>query len=169
MLLFLDRLPFHRWTDQTRTPPRDHWSVVLPVLLGASGELGPPVRGTPQEWALDTGNRGEALAWRHHLLAAGLDPGAERTEDQVLITTALAQRERLPVRTATLWLLSNLPEFQGQPWPLFLNPGIAFRDVPGLPDPEFHRPLIGLRALRRAGLKAEIDFGRDTVSVWVPE
>ena len=39
---------------------------------------------------------------------------------------------------------------------------------PGLPDPQFHRPLIGLRALR-AGLKVDIDCGHATVSVWVPE
>src|SRR5258707_1105858 len=33
MPLFIDRLPFSSWTDQTRTPPLTYWSVSLPVLL----------------------------------------------------------------------------------------------------------------------------------------
>jgi hypothetical protein len=47
-------------------------------------------------------------------------------------------------------------------------PGIPFRDVPQNPDPQFQRPLIGMRALRRAGLLIELEFGSDTVSIWTP-
>jgi hypothetical protein len=41
--------------------------------------------------------------------------------------------------------------------------------VPTLPDPQFQRPLIGIRALRTAGLRLEIDFAADTVSVRTPD
>jgi hypothetical protein len=41
--------------------------------------------------------------------------------------------------------------------------------VPTIPDPEFQRPLIGIRALRSAGLRAEIDFRQDTISIWTPD
>ena len=36
-------------------------------------DAAPPVAGV-QDWVLDTGNRGEAFAWRYHLVQAGLDP-----------------------------------------------------------------------------------------------
>jgi hypothetical protein len=41
--------------------------------------------------------------------------------------------------------------------------------VSTLPDPHFQRPLIGIRALRSARLRVEIDFDADTVSVWTPD
>ena len=34
--------------------------------------------------------------------------------------------------------------------------------------PHFQRPLIGIRAMRSAGLRVEIDFAADTISVWTP-
>jgi hypothetical protein len=40
------------------------------------------------------------------------------------------------------------------------------RSVP--PDPEFHRALVGMRPLVRAGLKLEIDFANRAVSLWTP-
>jgi hypothetical protein len=40
--------------------------------------------------------------------------------------------------------------------------------VPTLPDPHFQRPLIGIRAMRSAGLRIEIDFAADTLSAWTP-
>ncbi len=49
-----------------------------------------------------------------------------------------------------------------------LYPGILFHNVTALPDPQFHRPLIGLEALREAGLRVEIDFAADVASVWTP-
>jgi len=49
-----------------------------------------------------------------------------------------------------------------------LAPGILYHNVTSLPDPQFNRPLIGLKALREAGLRVEIDFAADVVSVWMP-
>jgi hypothetical protein len=169
MPLFIDRLPFHRWTDYTRTLPQDHWCVVLPVFVTDTNLATPPAGITQQEWVLDIGNRHEGFAWRHHLLVAGLDPDANQIPARMRMKSALGQQLTVPLREVDLWLLSNLPALQGAPFRLPLADGLPFRDVPQLPDPEFHRPLIGMRALRRAGLRVELDFAQDTISVWTPD
>jgi hypothetical protein len=122
-----------------------------------------------QEWALDTANRGDAFAWRHHLQAAGLDPASNLLPRRVRITTAVGRPEEVPIREACLWLVSNIPALRDTPWRVELKRGLPFRDVPALPDPQFHRPLIGVRALRGAKLKVELDFANDTLSVWTPD
>ena len=168
MPLFIDRLPFHQWTDATRTPPLTYWTVVLPVILTEPTlQAPPPVTGV-QEWALDTGNRGEAFAWRHHLVQGGLDPDQGRMPQPMTIRT-VAGRLSVPVRDADLWLVSNIPALQPTPYRISLHRGLPFFDVPTPPDPQFQRPLIGIRALRSAGLRVEIDFAADTVSVWTPD
>ena len=74
---------------------------------------------------------------------------------------------QVPVRLADLWLESNLPQLP--PFYLPLQGGIAFLDQRVVtPDPEFHRALIGLRPLVRAGLKLEVDFASRTISLWTP-
>jgi hypothetical protein len=166
--LFIDRLPFHRWTDPTRTPPKDYWSVVLPLAITERGLPGPSAAAVVQHWRLDTGNTGEAFAWRHHLLTAGLDPDVQRAGGLMRVQTAIGREVLVPIREADLWLLSNLPAQANTPCLLKLDRGIAFRDVPSLPDPYFHRPLLGLQALRRAGLRLELDLAQDTISVWTP-
>jgi hypothetical protein len=75
----------------------------------------------PQEWALDTGNRGEGFAWRHHLLAAGLDPDQNRTTHQVAITAAVGGKITLPCHNADLWLVSNLPGWAATPYRILLQ------------------------------------------------
>jgi hypothetical protein len=69
---------------------------------------------------------------------------------------------------ADLWLVSNLLPLRDKPFRLALDPGAAFRNVLQRPDPEFHRPLVGIRPLLRAGLTVTINFAGATVSVWVP-
>jgi hypothetical protein len=168
MPLFIDRLPFHRWTDATRTPPLTSWTVVLPVILTEPTLLALPAVAGVQEWVLDTGNRGEAFAWRHHLVQAGLDPDQGRMPQSMIIRT-VAGRLTVPVRDADLWLVSNLTALRPNPFRISLHRGLPFHDVPTLPDPQLQRPLIGIRALRTAGLRLEIDFAADTVSVWTPD
>ena len=168
MTLFIDRLPFHFWTDNTRTPPVQFWSVRLAVIVSESGLLAPPSNAQPQEWALDTGNTGDAFAWRHHLIAAGLDPDISRAGSRGVTSAMGGPKQILPIRSADLWLVSNLPALAASPYKIELDPGIPFRDVPTLPDPQLQRPLIGMRALRRARLRVELDFASDTVSIWTP-
>jgi hypothetical protein len=61
--LFIDRLPFHCWTDFTRTPPSSHGTIVLPIVLTEPTLLNPPSVVSATDWVLDTGNRCEAFAW----------------------------------------------------------------------------------------------------------
>jgi hypothetical protein len=42
MPLFIDRLPFHRWTDQTQKPPSTYWAISLPMYLTDAGLSAPP-------------------------------------------------------------------------------------------------------------------------------
>ena len=42
MPLFIDRLPFHQWTDPTRTPALTYWTVVLPMILAEPTLMTPP-------------------------------------------------------------------------------------------------------------------------------
>jgi hypothetical protein len=167
--LFIDRFPFASWTDRTHTPPQLHWTVVLPVVVADPGLSVPPSQAPVQDWVLDTGHRGASLAWRRHLLDAGLDPDAFRSAGVINITTAVGGKTALPVRKADLWLVSNVPSLRGATWRLELDPGIAFKNVATLPDPHFNRPLIGIRTLSVARLRVEVDFAASTVSVWTPD
>jgi hypothetical protein len=129
-----------------------------------------PFPGGPvQEWVLDTGNTGEGFAWRHHLVQAGLDPDVRRLPGHIRITgSAIQQPTRVSLREADLWLASNLPAFQSKQFRIRMERGLPFLDLPIRPDPLFNRPLIGMRSLRRADLRVEIDFAADVVSVWTP-
>jgi hypothetical protein len=167
MPLFIDRLPFHCWTDLTRTPPLWYWTVVLPVIVAEPWLASPPATGAEQEWVLDTGNRGEAFAWRHHLVLANVDPDQGRLPLPMTIRSVTGSAT-VPVRDADLWLVSNLAGATPAAYRIVLHRGLPFHDSVSLPDPHFQRPLIGIRALRTAGLKVEIDFAGDTVSVWTP-
>jgi hypothetical protein len=168
MPLFIDRLPFDHWTDATRSPPLSYWTVILPVMLTEPSLVAPPPVALVQEWVLDTGNRGEAFAWRHHLVQAGLDPDLGRLPQPMTIRTVTG-RASVPVRDVDLWLVSNVPGQPLEPYRIVLHRGLPFQDTPALPDPRFQRPLVGIRALRAARLRVEIDFAQDTVSVWTPD
>lgn len=100
---------------------------------------------------------------------AGLDPDQQFANCAVRITSAVGSTEQARIYPGSLWLVSNVPSVKEPQFLIDLNPGLPFLDTERLPDPEFHRPSVGLRALRRAGLKIEIDFARDTVSVWTPD
>src|SRR5438552_13768424 len=132
MPLFLDRLPFHQWTDSTRTPPLTYWTVILPVLVTEPTLLAsPPITGV-QEWVLDTGNRGEAFAWRHHLAVAGLDPDQGQLPQPMMIRTVTGS-VTVPVRDVDLWLVSNLAVSPPDPYRIVLHRGLPFMDVPTVP------------------------------------
>jgi hypothetical protein len=168
MPLFIDRLPFHRWTDQTHKPPSTYWAISLPAHLTEVGLPAPPVGAPVLDWFLDTGHAADAFAWRHHLALAGLDHRQRLAPGAVVLTSAMGARIMAPIRTADLWLVSNVGALRGHPIRLRLERGLPFRDVPSLPDPRYHRPLIGMRALRGAGLRVEIDFAADVVSISTP-
>src|SRR5262249_60699397 len=106
--LFIDRLPLHCWTDQTRTPPLEYWSVLLPVLVSDSGLPAPPPGAPVQHWAVGTGHNGEAFAWRRHLTAAALDPDVRRGAGHVRAVVTGGQQPRPAIREADRWRVRNL-------------------------------------------------------------
>lgn len=98
---------------------------------------------------------------------AGLDPDTGRVASAWLRGSASVGGVRAPVPGADLWLVSNLSH--QSPFYLRLRGGVTFRDQRvAAPDPEFHRPLLGMRPLIRAGLKLEVDFAARTFSLWTP-
>jgi hypothetical protein len=166
MVLFIDRLPLYAWGPREASSGRRLVSVSVPVIV--TNRRAAPRRGArAQRWAVDTRFTGEAFAWRHHLLEAGLDPDIRRAGPTLLTPLGGVPLE-FPVRQADLWLVSNIPALRDTPYCIQLAKGIAFRNVPSLPNPESNCPLLGMRALERAGLKILMDFARGTVSVWVP-
>ena len=166
MPLFIDRLPFDCWIDATRSPPLPYWTIVLPVMMAEPSLTVPPPVSRVQAWVLDTGNRGEAFARRHHLMQAGIDPDQGRMPQPMAIKTVTGKIV-VPVRDVDLWLVSNVSGLT--PYRIVLHRGLPFHDTPTVPDPHFQQPLIGIRALRSAGLRVEIEFAHDTISVWTPD
>jgi hypothetical protein len=164
--LFIDRLPLYAWTRRAALSQERLLSVCFPILPSEPDRTPLPKAGC-QRWAIDTRFTGEAYAWRHHLVEAGLDPDRHRTVSTSM-TPLIGPPQEFPVRLAALWLVSNIPHLQHRPWFIALRRGIAFRNVRSLPDPQTNCPLLGMRALERAGLKVAIDFAQATVSVWTP-
>jgi hypothetical protein len=68
-----------------------------------------------------------------------------------------------------IFCIEPLPVSPPDPYRIVLHRGLPFMEVLTIPDPQFQRPLLGIRALRSAGLRVEIDFAHDTVSVWTPD
>jgi hypothetical protein len=166
VLLFIDRLPLYSWVPPGRLSQEHLLAVCLPVLVTDLGS-GPRLRARPQRWALDTRFTGEAYAWRHHLIGAGLDPDVRRKGSTYLAPLGGASQE-FPLCAASLWLVSNIPSLRTDPYRIILRNGIAFRNVHSLPNPETNCPLLGMRAIEEAGLRVLIDCAGGTVSVWVP-
>ncbi len=167
MPLFIDRLPLYHWAPRGGSARLPLWSASVPIIISDPGRAAPPPHARAQRWAIDTRFTGEAYAWRHHLQEAGIDPDALRL-GYTSLTPLGATPQPFPLRDADLWLCSNIPALRNAPWRLELDEGVALRDVRHLPNPESNCPLLGMRALRRAGLTVKIDFARATVSIWTP-
>lgn len=166
MLLFIDRLPLYSWGSPEAVSGRRLLSVSLPLIV-TNRRAEPRRSARPQRWALDTRFTGEAYAWRHHLMEAGLNPDVLRNGATYLTPLGSVPQE-FPLRGADLWLVSNIPSLRDIPYRIELIDGIAFRNLRSLPNPESNCPLLGMRALESSGLKVLIDFADETVSVWVP-
>jgi len=128
MLLFIDRLPLYSWPPRGALREDRLLSVSLPLILSNPGRQ-PRSRARPQRWAVDTRFTGEAYAWRHHLVEAGLDP-----DDLRHGFTSLLPLGRRPL---------GFPALQSSPYQIPLDDGIAFRNVQSLPNPESNAPLLG--------------------------
>ena len=165
--LHIDRLPFHRWLDQTRSSPREQWSIRLPVIISDPGLDGPPPASKTQEWVFDIGLTAQAFAWRAHLEDAGVDLYRWDVPSNSSIRSSIDNRkEPVKICQADVWL----PEFpcrdDGRIERLEIE--VLYRDESKRPDPQFNRPLLGLRCFMSARAKAEIDFAARTTSMWWP-
>jgi hypothetical protein len=167
--LFLDNLPLHSWIDATPSRTVQRWSVLLPALLTPAdwARFPKPEGAKPTRWKFDTACAFDAYCWRHHLRQAGLRPDIHLGDSADVAWSAFGHREELPVRTAALWLFSNIPALRDKPFRLALDPGITFIDR-ACPEPQQFRPLIGLGAFVRGGVTIKVDPKRRTVSLWTP-
>jgi hypothetical protein len=158
MELFIDRLPM------------TELSIRLPVVISEPGLLRPPPNSQVADWFLDTGFTGEAFGWRSHLEAGQIDPEVNRYPRTArLRSSAFEGVKQLPIRRADLWLTSNLEAYKDRFVCLPLDEGVVFRDQQiSTNQTKAARPLLGMRLLRRARLRLDIDFDKETVSVWVP-
>jgi len=166
VLLFIDRLPFHSWFPEPGHP--GHWSASVPALATEPGLRVPPPPTHWHRWRIDTGYTGSAFVWRHHLLEAGIDPRQRIVGLSRAVLGAGSVREDLLIRYGRVWLFSNIPELRNHPFRLALNPGITFVNRDCRDDPRLATPVIGMRALRDAGVRVRVDCANDTVSLWVP-
>lgn len=85
--------------------------------------------------------------------------------------TADGARFWRPTTRVKLWLYSNIPELERDPYPVYISPSLPFQDGP-LPthiDANYFLPLLGLGPVLRAGLDIRINPGGDSISVWVPD
>jgi hypothetical protein len=164
MPIFIDRLPMRRIFPHR--PDLTSWLPLVPAVLTEPHEPSPDLSEC-RPWKVDTGNALEAAVWRFHLERAGLNPAQRRAPLGLSAQSADGVVAALPVRQARLWLVSNIPALRASPVPLFLGTGLPFYDDVH-PNPESAIPLLGVRVLRRAGLKVLFDFAAATVSVWLP-
>ncbi len=145
------------------------WYPLLPAMLTEAGLPEPPTDAPCRPWKFDTGCAPDAMAWRFHLERAGLDLADPRKLHSAKAIARLANDavEELPIRRASLWLVSNIPALRQSPFPLLLNPGLPFyARFPRRRTNLF--PLVGMSAFRRAGLTVKINFKAATLSVWTP-
>jgi hypothetical protein len=170
-MLFIDRLPMQE-REITQVGIRlSTWQPLLPVIA-TEQENAVPARTAPcLPWKLDTAHELEASAWRFHLERVGLDPNRrkEPPEENAKIRSANDSVTELPIRKASLWLVSNIPSLRATPFPIYLFRGLPFFDTAPR-RPERILPLVGIRALKRMRVQVNLNFQIEnpTVSVWVP-
>jgi hypothetical protein len=166
MPLFLDRLPFHR---RPRRQGSEGLTISLPILITEPGAAAPPPNAVAQRWVLDTGFTGEGKCFRYDLEAAGLDPDdREQRAGEMPVRPMFGEPRGFPVRSADLWLVSNIPALRNRPHRLDLNRGIAFDPDRYDRQPHSVPPLIGMEALQQARLRVRIDYRKGTASIYPP-
>jgi hypothetical protein len=162
VILFLADIPF--WPHNAR-PELDALAVVIPIIPTAANRKPPKVDIRPFRWRFDSGCTSDGLIWRSDLLEAGLNPNRPLVASSALRTPSgeVLSSER---RKLDLWLVSNIPALRATPFRIRTSPGVHVASVHG--PMTGHFPILGMSALRRAGLKILLDYRRATASVWVP-
>jgi hypothetical protein len=166
--LFIDRLPFQYREVRSAGRRWRAWYALLPVILADPEPHEPPRGAWCRPWKFDSGCAPDTCAWRFHLEGGLILTNPDRFYPQpIAIRTSNDTAEELPVRRASLWLVSNIPALRHTPCLLPLYPGVSFYDRPPRRTTGLY-PLIGMRTFRRARLKVHLDFEAATISVWTP-
>lgn len=74
----------------------------------------------------------------------------------------------LPRRDVTLWLYSNIPALEHEPYRIELNGGVVVLPAPDPDIAAFVKPLLGMNPLVDAVLRLELNAQTRRFSVWVP-
>jgi hypothetical protein len=167
--LFIDRLPLHSWEVSSPGWRWRAWSALLPAIVTEPDVEEPAGVAPPRLWKFDSACAPDALAWRFHLERAGLHPADPSPEyrERLTIRTSNDAVVSLPIRAATVWLVSNIPSLRHTPFRLPLFPGALVQDRSPRRTTHLY-PLLGMGAFRRARLKVKIDFDAGTLPVWTP-
>ncbi len=166
--MLFDQAAMHSWTDRTRAASREYWSVRVPVLISDPFLKSPPARQRRQFWTCDIGYTGAAYCLENHLREAGLDPAVWSFERTVANRSSLRpDKVHLPARQVRLWIPCDTSDKQTRYLMFDPHPGVVFGAPRKVLDPEFDRPLIGMKLLANSGLKIELDFVAKTFSIWL--
>ncbi|MGH7136376.1 MAG: hypothetical protein ACREHD_11590, partial [Pirellulales bacterium] len=115
----------------------------------------------------DLGFTAHAFAWRWHLEDAGVDLDLWDVPSNSSICSSIDNRkEPVKICQADIWLPEFPPRNDGRVERLETE--VLYRDQATRPDPQFNRPLLGLRCFMSARIRAEIDFVAKITSVWWP-
>jgi len=160
VILFVRDLPF--WPPDA--PLEVGQAINLPIIPTDPGRA-PPTGIRPFQWRFDSACTSDGFAQPPELLESGLSTSQDVNPDLPL-RTASGQIVSQVRRPLDLWLVSNIPALMARP---FLIPtGQGIHVGANMRVPMAHFPVIGVRALRRAGVRVLSDFQRNTVSVWIP-
>lgn len=169
MILFLDRVPFLSMSPAARVEDQP-WVIPIPVVATESSRQPPRRPAQFYPWLLDTAYTGSAHVWQSDLRLIGLDPQRPMQPRPHATRSAYGAHSINQQRYAALWLFSNLPSMFDRPLLLPIGSGLEVH-VPAAPIARrggLGLPLIGTRLLIRAGLRADIDYGRQCLSAWIP-
>ena len=164
MKLFIQDEAFFGIDPSNPTP--QHVEIRLSMAITEPDIPEPPATTTTLDFVLDTG-ADDALVFPNDLLDFGIIPEEGVSGGKETFILADGSKIELSRRDVTLWLYSNIPGLEDQPYPIDLNGGVVvFPD----PDPGVNvSPLLGMNPLLDAALKIEINAQTQQFSVWVPD
>jgi hypothetical protein len=164
LTLFIADGPFYEGEDVG--PSGEPFRIVeirLRMAITEPSIPDPPQTPTLLEFVLDTG-ADYANVSPDHLATCGI-PLVGPPGGKVPLTLADGSNTEGWRRDVTLWLYSNMPELEDQPFRIDPSMGVV---VFPESDP-LVRPLLGMSPLLEAGLRIDVSFSTRRFSVWVPD
>ena len=153
MTLFIADEPFFEGeVEDPSGEPFQFVEIRLRMAITEPNALAPPEAPALLEFVLDTGGDYVYVS-PEHLVACGV-PLEGPSGGKVLLTLADGSNTEGWRWDVTLWLYSNMPELENQPYRIDPNMGVLVfpESVP------LARPLLGLNPLLDARLRIELNF-----------